>query len=154
MKTTNDKITYEQNMAGERSTTTLFNYFRAFRKENLPKKMNYEKASADNDLSKANLFATYFASVYTHSTTFHQTSVNSDVKVVNNICFGEKEVMTKCNDLKINKSKGPETTSFALQENLSFYTTLSMPTLSKNFTNRHFSGFLETSCCYSYIQKR
>ena len=108
IKATNDKITYEQNMAGERSTTMLFKYFRAFRKENLPKKMNYEKASADDDLSKANLFATYFASVYTHSTTFHQTSENSDVKVISDNLFSEKEVMTICKDLKINKSKGPD----------------------------------------------
>ena len=74
----------------------------------IPKKMNYEKASADDDLSKANLFATYFASVYTHSTTFHQTSENSDVKVISDILFSEKEVMTICKDLKINKSKGPD----------------------------------------------
>ena len=92
-----DKVIFEEKLAEDRSTTALFKYFSAFRKENFPRNMTYVETSAENDLQKANLFANFFASVFIKSSEFnfplHPAKCSSTLETIE---ISEKDVITIC----------------------------------------------------------
>ena len=105
-----DKNKYESQLADSRSSTALFKYFKAFKKETLPAKLKWKENQADSDTEKAKLFADFFASTYSTSSKFEELSTLSDVFIprFETIEFTRQEISTICSQLLLNKSKGPD----------------------------------------------
>ena len=103
----NDKIEHEQNLAAERSTGKRFEYFRAFKKSNIPSLVFYKNEKAENDSDKAQLFSKFFASVHVKSSEFNEPFQDcSENRLLSNLTFEETEFESICEKLNVNKSKG------------------------------------------------
>ena len=89
----------------KKAQPSFFKQFRAFRKTQLPHKMDYLGFFANEDKSKAELFANFCSSVYVISSLYAEPQLSECSEAIEKNSISKKEIWLYVCSLETNKSK-------------------------------------------------